>query len=216
MDGNGRWAKRRYLPRVFGHKQGVKTVKSIVKAADSLGIKVLTLYAFSTENWKRPQDEIDALFNLLLVFLKKEFDELNEKGVKLRILGDILKFPQNVQNEIKKVCKASSENCGLQLNIALNYGSRQEILRAYENMRKEGVENPTEEQFSSFLYTQGQPDPDLLIRTSGEMRLSNFMLWQMAYGEIYITDKFWPDFTKEDLKKAVEEYNKRDRRFGGI
>ena len=216
MDGNGRWAKKKFLPRVFGHKQGVKTVKNIVKAADSLGIKVLTLYAFSTENWKRPKDEINALFDLLLLFLKKEFAELKKNGVKLRILGDISKFPPNIQSEIEKTCKALNENPGLQLNIALNYGSRQEILRAYEILREKGIENPTEEQFSSFLYTQGQPDPDLLIRTSGEMRLSNFMLWQIAYSEIYVTNKFWPDFTKEDLQKAVEEYAKRERRFGGI
>jgi undecaprenyl diphosphate synthase len=216
MDGNGRWAKKRFLPRVFGHKRGVKTVKNIVKASDSLGIKVLTLYAFSTENWKRPHEEIDALFDLLLAFLKKEFSELNAKGVQLRILGDISRFPKNVQNEIEKACRASLQNSGLQLNIALNYGSRHEILRAYELMRKYGIENPTEEQFSSFLYTKGQPDPDLLIRTSGEMRLSNFMLWQMAYGEIYITDKFWPDFTKQDLEDAITEYHKRERRYGGV
>jgi undecaprenyl diphosphate synthase len=216
MDGNGRWAKKKYLPRAFGHKQGVKTVKNIVKAAGGFGIKVLTLYAFSTENWKRPEDEINALFKLLLAFLKKEFDELNKEGVKLRILGDISKFPEKIQREIEKACEVSSGNSGLQLNIALNYGSRQEILRAYGLMRAKNIENPTEEEFSSFLYTQNQPDPDLLIRTSGEMRLSNFMLWQAAYSEIYITEKFWPDFTKEELQKAIEEYNKRARRFGGI
>jgi undecaprenyl diphosphate synthase len=216
MDGNSRWAKKRHLPRVFGHKQGVKTVKNIVKAAHSLGIKVLTLYAFSTENWKRPETEINALFNLLIVFLKKEFDELNKKGVRLRMIGELSKFPQAVRKEIDNACKISKKNQGLQLNIALNYGARQEILRAFKEMSDKGIKNPSEDDMASFLYTCGQPDPDLLIRTSGEMRLSNFLLWQIAYSEIYITDKFWPDFSKEDLEKAVKEFNKRNRRFGGI
>jgi undecaprenyl diphosphate synthase len=216
MDGNGRWAKNRSLPRAFGHKQGVKTVKKIVKAADSLGIKVLTLYAFSTENWKRPQTEIKTLFSLLSKFIKKDLKEFHDSGVKLRILGDLSKFPEDMQTEIESVCKVTANNTGLQLNIALNYGARQELLHAFEEMLKQDIKKPTEEIVSSFLYTAGQPDPDLLIRTSGEFRISNFLLWQIAYSEIYITDKLWPDFTEHDLEEAIMEFQKRERRFGGI
>jgi undecaprenyl diphosphate synthase len=216
MDGNGRWAKQKSLPRIFGHKQGVETVKKIVKAANSLGIKVLTLYAFSTENWKRPQNEIEALFSLLSLFIRKEFKELNSLGVCLRILGDLSKFPENIKTEIEDVCKITSKNAGLQLNIALNYGARQELIRAFGEMLKRGVKNPTQEIVSSFLYTAGQSDPDLLIRTSGEFRISNFLLWQIAYSEIYVTDKLWPDFTKQDLEDAILEFQKRERRFGGL
>ena len=216
MDGNGRWAKQKSLPRIFGHKQGVKTVKEVVKAASSLGIKVLTLYAFSTENWKRPKTEIKGLFSLLLQFLKKELKEFHANGVKLRILGDLSKFPEKVRKELISACRLTSDNKGLQLNIALNYGSRQELIRAFTIMLKEGIKNPTEEDISSLLYTEGQPDPDLLIRTSGEMRISNFLLWQIAYSEIYVTEKFWPEFTREDLRKAVLEYQLRERRFGGL
>lgn len=216
MDGNGRWAKKRSLPRVFGHKQGVKAVKKIVKAADSIGIKILTIYAFSTENWKRPQFEIDALFSLLRQFIKKDLKELSGCGVKLRILGDLSKFPENIIKEIKATCEIMSKNTGLELNIALNYGARQEIIRAFKKMSKQGIKKPTEEIVSSLLYTNGQPDPDLLIRTSGEFRISNFLLWQIAYSEIYVTDKLWPDFTQHDLKEAVAEFQRRERRFGGI
>jgi undecaprenyl diphosphate synthase len=216
MDGNGRWAKKRALPRVFGHKQGVKTVKKIVKAASNLGIKVLTLYAFSTENWKRPQSEINLLFSLLMKFIKKELKELNDFDIRLRILGDLSKFPENIKNEIDRVCEITSKNTGFELNIALNYGARQELIRAFEEMSKQGIKKPTEEIVSSFLYTNGQPDPDLLIRTSGEFRISNFLLWQIAYSEIYITNKLWPDFTQQDLEAAISEFQKRERRFGGI
>ncbi|GHT38745.1 isoprenyl transferase [Endomicrobiia bacterium] len=216
MDGNGRWAKKRSLPRVFGHKQGVKTVKKIVKAADSIGIKIFTIYAFSTENWKRPQFEIDVLFSLLRQFIKKDLKELSGCGVKLRILGDLSKFPENIIKEIKAACKIMSKNTGLELNIALNYGARQELIRAFKKMAKQGIKKPTEEIVSSLLYTNGQADPDLLIRTSGEFRVSNFLLWQIAYSEIYVTDKLWPDFTQHDLKEAVAEFQRRERRFGGI
>ncbi|MCL2335270.1 MAG: isoprenyl transferase [Endomicrobia bacterium] len=216
MDGNGRWAKKKSLPRIFGHRQGVKTVKNIVKAADSLGIKVLTLYAFSTENWKRPAVEVKALFSLLVQFLKKEFAELNEKGVRLRILGDISKLPENARKELDKACKETAENSGLQLNIALNYGARQEIIRAFRSIAEKGITNPDEDDISNALYTAGQPDPDLLIRTSGELRVSNFMLWQIAYCEIYVTDRLWPDFSRKDLEEAIIDFQKRERRFGGI
>jgi undecaprenyl diphosphate synthase len=216
MDGNGRWAKKRALPRIFGHKQGVKTIKKIVKAASSLGIKVLTLYAFSTENWKRPKSEIKALMVLLKYFLSKEVDELNKEGVKLRALGDLSKFSEDIKIEIKKACDLTCNNTGLNLNIALNYGARQEILQAFEKMLKQGIKKPTEAILSSFLYTAGQPDPDLLIRTSGEFRISNFLLWQIAYSEIYIVDKLWPDFSKKDLESAIINFQRRQRRFGGV
>ena len=216
MDGNGRWAKKRALPRIFGHKQGVKTVRNIVKAASKLGIKVLTLYAFSTENWKRPKSEVKALFAMLVKFIKKDFQEFSEAGVRLRILGDLSKFPKDVKDAVLKVLKETKDNKGLELNIALNYGAREEILRAFSEMSKKGIKKPTEKDLSSFLYTAGQPDPDLLIRTSGEYRISNFLLWQIAYSEIYITNKLWPDFTAKDLEKAIKEYQTRERRFGAI
>jgi undecaprenyl diphosphate synthase len=216
MDGNGRWAKKRSLPRVFGHKQGVKTVKKIVKSASRLGVRVLTLYAFSTENWKRSKTEVGALFSLLLRFIKKDLKELSNTGIKLRILGDLSKFPQDLKSEILSVCKDTKNNTNLELNIALNYGARQEIVKAIEEILKQGIKKPTEEIVSSFLYTAGQPDPDLLIRTSGEFRISNFLLWQIAYSEIYVTNKLWPDFTPKDLEAAISEFQKRDRRFGGI
>ncbi|MDR1122524.1 MAG: isoprenyl transferase [Endomicrobium sp.] len=216
MDGNGRWAKKRSLPRVFGHRQGVKTVKKIVKSASRLGIKVLTLYAFSTENWKRPKTEVDALFSLLSRFIRKDLRELSGAGIKLRILGDLSKFPQDLKSEIFSICKGAENNTNLELNIALNYGARQEIVKAFEEMLKQDIKKPTEKIVSSFLYTAGQPDPDLLIRTSGEFRISNFLLWQIAYSEIYVTNKFWPDFTLKDLQAAISEFQKRDRRFGGI
>ncbi|MDR1086798.1 MAG: isoprenyl transferase [Endomicrobium sp.] len=216
MDGNGRWAKKKSLPRIFGHRQGIKTVKKIVKSASRLGIKVLTLYAFSTENWERPKTEIEALFSLLSQFVEKELKELASEGVKLRILGDLSKFPQNLKTKIISACKATQKNSDLELNIALNYGARQEIVRAIEEIVKQNIKKPTEEIISSFLYTAGQPDPDLLIRTSGEFRVSNFLLWQIAYSEIYITNKLWPDFTSQDLEIAISEFQKRERRFGGI
>ncbi|MDR3092400.1 MAG: isoprenyl transferase [Endomicrobium sp.] len=216
MDGNGRWAKKRSLPRAFGHKQGVKAIKNIVRAASSLGIKVLTLYAFSTENWKRPQSEIKILFSLLRQFIKKELKDLSSLGVKLRILGDLSKFPETIRIEVENARKTTSQNTGLELNIALNYGARQELIHAFKEMSKHGIKKPTEEIVSSFLYTAGQSDPDLLIRTSGEFRISNFLLWQIAYSEIYVTGKLWPDFTQQDLEIAISEFQKRERRFGGL
>jgi undecaprenyl diphosphate synthase len=216
MDGNGRWAEKRSLPRVFGHKRGVETVKKIVKAANSLGIRILTLYAFSTENWKRPQSEIKELFSLIMQFIKEELKELNNSGIKLRILGDLSKFPEDIRTEVENASRITSQNTGLELNIALNYGARQELIYAFEEMSKQNIKKPTEEIISSFLYTAGQSDPDLFIRTSGEFRISNFLLWQIAYSEIYVTDKLWPDFTQRDLETAVSEFQKRERRFGGL
>jgi len=216
MDGNGRWAKRKSLPRIFGHREGVRTIKEIVKAANSLGIRILTLYAFSTENWKRPQSEIKSLFSLIRRFIRKELKGLNDLGIRLRILGDLSKFPENIRTEIENACIITSRNIKFELNIALNYGARQELIRAFEIMIRQGIKKPTEEILSSFLYTYGQPDPDLLIRTSGELRVSNFLLWQIAYSEIYVTDKLWPDFTRDDLKTAIVAFQKRRRRFGGL
>jgi undecaprenyl diphosphate synthase len=216
MDGNGRWATRKMLPRIMGHRQGVQTIKNIVKTAHKLKIKVLSLYAFSTENWKRPKDEIATLFEILLIFIKKDFQEFIDNNVKLRILGDFSKFPPNVFKEINNVLEATKNNTGLQLNIALNYGAREELIYAFQKLSKKGIEKPTEQDISDVLYTSGQPDPDLLIRTSGEMRISNFLLWQIAYSEIYCTDTLWPDFSAEDFKDAIVSYQKRQRRFGGL
>lgn len=216
MDGNGRWAKSKFLPRFIGHTNGVKTVKNIVELSRKLNIKVLTLYAFSTENWQRPQEEISGLISLLITYLKSEIESMIKNQISFRILGDISRFPKEVQDEIANVCNKTKDNTGLVLNIALNYGARQEIIKAFKSLYENKIDNPTEEDISNSLYTKGLPDPDLLIRTSGEMRISNFLLWQIAYAEIYITNVLWPDFSEEEFYKAILEYQKRDRRFGSI
>lgn len=216
MDGNGRWAQNKFLPRFIGHTNGVKTVKNIVELASSINIKVLTLYAFSTENWKRPKDEIFGLMTLLGSYLKSELSSMIKNNVSFRVLGDTSKLPEEIQNEIANVCEKTKDNTGLILNIALNYGSRQEILKAVKNIIDKKIDNPTEKDISDNLYTSSLPDPDLLIRTSGEMRISNFLLWQIAYSEIYVTDVLWPDFSEEEFYKAIFEYQKRVRKFGGI
>jgi len=216
MDGNGRWAKSKFLPRFIGHTNGVKTVKNIVELSRKLNIKVLTLYAFSTENWQRPQEEISGLMSLLITYLKSEIESMIKNQISFRILGDISRFPKEVQDEIANVCNKTKDNTGLVLNIALNYGARQELIKAFKSLYENKIDNPTEEDISNSLYTKGLPDPDLLIRTSGEMRISNFLLWQIAYAEIYITNVLWPDFSEEEFYKAILEYQKRDRRFGSI
>ncbi|MGE4384293.1 MAG: isoprenyl transferase [Endomicrobiaceae bacterium] len=216
MDGNGRWAKSRFLPRFIGHTNGVKTVKNIVELTRKLNIKVLTLYAFSTENWQRPKEEISGLISLLMTYLKNEIDSMIKNKISFRILGDITKFPAEIQNEIINVCNKTKDNKDLILNIALNYGARQEILMAFEALYRDKIARPTEEDVSNRLYTKGLPDPDLLIRTSGEMRISNFLLWQISYSEIYITDVLWPDFSEKEFYKAILEYQKRSRRFGNV
>ncbi|MDD2524133.1 MAG: isoprenyl transferase [Endomicrobiaceae bacterium] len=216
MDGNGRWAKSKFLPRFIGHTNGVKTVKNIVELSRKLNIKVLTLYAFSTENWQRPQEEISGLISLLITYLKSEIESMIKNQISFRILGDISRFSKEVQDEIENVCNKTKDNSGLVLNIALNYGARQEIIKSFKSLYKNKIDNPTEEDISNCLYTKGLPDPDLLIRTSGEMRISNFLLWQIAYAEIYITNVLWPDFSEEEFYKAILEYQKRDRRFGSI
>ena len=216
MDGNGRWAKKKFLPRIIGHTNGVKTVKEIVQCARELNIKVLTLYAFSTENWIRPKDEVAGIMNLLKTHLKSELETMLSNKISFNVLGDISKFSKDLQDEIVNVMEKTKDNKEMTLNVALNYGARQELVRAFKLLQEKNVTDITEQDITDNLYTKGMPDPDLLIRTSGEMRISNFLLWQIAYSEIYITDVLWPDFTKEEFYKAIIEYQKRERRFGGI
>ena len=222
MDGNGRWAKSRNLPRQMGHKAGVETIRKIIKEADKLGIKYMTLYAFSTENWKRPKDEVSALMKLLVTYLKQEIDELHEKGVLINVLGDISKLPKECIDEINKSVEKTKNNKGITMNIALNYGGRDEIIHAIKgiiNDEKEGKINISEIDavlVNKYLYTANMPDPDLIIRPSGEQRLSNFLLWQCAYSEFWYSNINWPDFSENDLRKAIYDYQKRNRRFGGV
>lgn len=222
LDGNGRWAKKRGIPRNIGHREGAKTLEKVVLFCNEIGIKYLTVYAFSTENWKRPKEEVDALMKLLKEFLDGYQERLGKKNIKINILGDIRALPPDFQDEIIEVEKFSSKNSGLSLNIALNYGSRIEILNAVKdiaadlNNGKIKEDEITEERLSDYLYTKGNPDPDLLIRTSGEYRLSNFLLWQLAYTELWFDKVLWPDFSEQHLLSAIIDYQKRNRRFGGI
>ncbi len=217
MDGNGRWAQRRGLPRVAGHREGMASVRTLVQSCDDLGIAYVTVYAFSTENWKRPRPEVQFLMKLLIEFLRKEITELHRKQVRIRMLGQRDKIPAAVLKEIDKGVELTQGNTGLNLNFAFNYGGRQEILDAVAAWSRQRKRRPlTEETFASFLYTAGMPDPDLLIRTSGEMRISNFLLWQLAYAEIVVTPVFWPDFRQKHLIEALAEYQRRERRFGGV
>lgn len=222
MDGNGRWAKRRFMPRTMGHRSGMASLKKIVRTCDELGIAILTVFAFSTENWKRPREEVDYLMQLLVEFLRKELEELHRKNVRIRVLGNYDLVPLECQVEIKRALELTSHNTGLVFNIALNYGARQEIIEAVKEITTRVVNKElalgdlNEELFSSLLYTEGMPDPDLLIRTAGEKRLSNFMLWQIAYTELVVLDTLWPDLTPQDFKNAIIEYQQRDRKFGGL
>ncbi|MEN6324709.1 MAG: isoprenyl transferase [Syntrophomonas sp.] len=222
MDGNGRWAQKRLLPRTMGHRAGMGTLKEIVRACSDLGVEVLTVYAFSTENWKRPWEEVDFLMKLLVEFLRKEINELHQNKVRIKVLGDYNNLPQDCQLEIKDALQTTRDNPGLLLNIALNYGSRQEILDAIKTIAGKIAEGEitadsiSEATFSDLLYTKDVPDPDLLIRTAGEMRISNFLLWQIAYTELWITECLWPDFTKDDLLQAIFDFQQRDRRYGGL
>jgi len=222
MDGNGRWARRRGLPRVAGHRIGVKTVKEIVKACTNLGIKALTLYAFSVENWKRPKTEVKVLMGLLDVYCRREIPDLNKNNIRFNIIGRIEQLPASVQKGLKVAMDATRDNTGLILTLALNYGGRAEIIDAVKSVLQD-VKNGRvkageidEDLFSNYLYTKDLPELDLLIRTSNEMRISNFLLWQISYSELYITETLWPDFKKKNLEKAIEDYQKRDRRFGDI
>ena len=215
MDGNGRWAKKRGLPRIYGHRVGAQTVRQIVEACSELGVEALTLYAFSTENWARPKLEIQGLMQLLSFMLKKETDNLDKNGVRLRTIGRTDQLPEKVREELARSIKRLERNRGLVLNLALNYGGRQEIVDAVNRILESGAARVDEKALSDFLYTRGLPDPELLIRTSGEQRISNFLLYQTAYSEFYTTKVLWPDFHKKELYEAILDYQQRERRFGG-
>jgi len=222
MDGNGRWAKQRGLPRIEGHRQGAESARIIIRASGELGVKYLTLYAFSAENWNRPKDEVDALMKYLVHYLKTETSELNKNNVRLEVIGQIWRLPDNVQEHLRKSIQTLSKNNGLTLIMALSYGSRIEIVDAVRRIAEEtkkGKLEPAdinEAVISQHLWTRNFPDPDLLIRTSGEMRVSNFLLWQISYSELVITPTLWPDFRKPQFFEALEEYTRRHRRFGGV
>lgn len=220
MDGNGRWAKKRFLPRAAGHREGVNTVKSTIESCAKAGVKILTLFAFSSENWKRPKTEVVSLMDLFVASLEREVKRLVENGVRLQFVGDCKQFNQKLQDKIAEAEQATSMNSDFLLNIAANYGGRWDIVQACQTLCKQvndeklPVEEITEQKFSEYLSTALLPDPDLLIRTAGEQRISNFLLWQAAYTEFYYTDVFWPDFDEHQLKLALDEYSQRKRKFG--
>ena len=222
MDGNGRWAKQRHLPRVEGHRQGVESVRAVVRAAGEIGLKYLTLYAFSVENWNRPKDEVDTLMTYLARYLKNEIGELNRNNVRLEAIGQIYRLPEFVQEQLRKTKAALSRNNGLTLILALSYGGRTELVEAMRSIAekiKTGTIEPAEineEVIAQHLYTRNWPDPELLIRTSGELRISNFLLWQISYAELVVTPTLWPDYRKAQFYEALEEYTRRHRRFGGL
>ena len=222
LDGNGRWAKAKGMPRNYGHTAGARNVETVCQAAHDLGVKYVTMYAFSTENWNRPEGEVEALMKLLESYLKNCIKTADKNNMRVRVIGDTTRLSERFQERIRELEAASAKNDGLNLQIAINYGSRDEMTRAMRRMSEDvaaGKRKPeeiTESVFEEYLDTAGIPDPDLLIRTSGELRLSNFLLWQLAYSEFYFTDVPWPDFHKEELERAIEAYNKRDSRFGGL
>ena len=222
LDGNGRWAKAKGMPRNYGHAQGSKNVERICEEAWRMGIKYLTVYAFSTENWNRPDDEVNALMKLLRNYMKPCLKTAAKNDMKVRVIGDITRLDEDIQKRILELEEATKNNGGLNFQIAINYGSRDEMIRAIRKIAKDCVDGKVdpaeikEETFEQYLDTKGIPDPDLMIRTSGELRLSNYLLWQLAYTEFYFTDVPWPDFSKEELEKAIETYNHRDRRYGGV
>lgn len=222
MDGNGRWAKKRGLPRTAGHRAGIDAVRKIVRASGELGVSYLTIYTFSTENWGRPKLEVSMLMELLVEVTRREIRELNKNNVRLRAIGDLEKLPGKTRKVLLDGIDELSGNTGLTLNLAVNYGGRAEIVNAAKKFARDAAKNPSlvdsldEKEFGGYLYTHGSPDPELIIRTGGDCRISNFLLWQAAYAEIYITDTLWPDFDKECLVKAIEDYGMRDRRFGKV
>lgn len=222
MDGNGRWAKSRFMPRTYGHKVGVETIRKVVKECSRLGVKYLTLYAFSTENWKRPKDEVSALMGLLVKYLRNELEELHKNNVKILTIGDISKLPQACIEELDHAKEKTKDNTGLVMSLALNYGGRNDLVNAVKNISQEvvdgkiSVDDIGDDLISSHLSTKESPDPDLVVRTSGEQRLSNFLLWELAYSEFYFAEIHWPDFDEKELQKAIFAYQSRDRRFGGI
>ena len=216
MDGNGRWAIKRGKPRLFGHKAGIESFKRVIKACGELGIGVLSVFAFSTENWTRPQEEVDGIMNLITEFCEQDLDNAITNGVKVVTMGDLSKLPQKLHDSLNNVIEKTKNNNKLILNIGINYGARAEILRAVNNIIKDGIKECDEQTFNSYLYTANLPDPDLIIRASGEKRLSNFMLYQCAYSEFYFPKVHWPDFNKKVIEKAIKVYQKRNRRFGGL
>jgi undecaprenyl diphosphate synthase len=220
MDGNGRWAKRRHLPRIAGHRAGIKAVRQVVEACARLGVPYLTLYAFSAEYWKRPHTEVRLLMGLLRQYLKKEIGELNEHRIRLGVIGRIQELPAPVQEDLNEALEKTRHNNGLRLTLALNYGARAELVDAVRELLVtaggNGSDTINEATLSAHLYTRDLPDPDLLIRTSGELRVSNFLLWQIAYAELWITETLWPDFEKKDLFQAIVDFQKRERRYGGL
>lgn len=222
MDGNGRWAQRRGMPRTAGHSAGASNFRRIARYCSNIGIKYLTVYAFSTENWKRPKEEVDAIMNLFRDYLKEALTDFDKENIRTRFIGDVSVLDEDLRQLIARAEEASSKATGMTLNIAVNYGGRQEITRAARSLCEDvksgrlSPEEITEELFSQRIYTAGQPDPDLIIRPSGEQRLSNFMLWQAAYSELWYSDVLWPDFSPKDLERAIDDFNKRRRRFGGI
>ena len=222
MDGNGRRAKSRFMPRTYGHKVGVETIRKVVKECSRLGVKYLTLYAFSTENWKRPKDEVSALMGLLVKYLRNELEELHKNNVKILTIGDISKLPEACIEELALAKEKTKDNTGLVMSLALNYGGRNDLVNAVKNISQDLVDGKIslddidDNLISSHLSTNESPDPDLVVRTSGEQRLSNFLLWELAYSEFYFTDIHWPDFDEKELQKAIFAYQSRDRRFGAI
>ena len=218
MDGNGRWAKKRGLPRSAGHSAGADTLKKIVTECNNMGVKYITVYAFSTENWNRPKEEVEFLMNLLLDYLKNAEKTLSGENVVIRAIGSRKELSEEIKEQIVKTENFTKNNTGIVMNIALNYGGREEILNAVKQIKESDIstDDINEKVFSEYLYTKNQPDIDLLIRTSGEQRLSNFLLWQNSYSELWFTNKLWPDFSKKDLHSAIIDYQKRNRRFGGV
>lgn len=218
MDGNGRWAKQRHQPRLFGHRAGMKALHNTVRSASNLGIEVLTVYAFSTENWKRSREEVDGLMKIAVEYFFKEIDELNAENVKIQIIGDVAGLPEEVREAAENAMTKTADNTGMVFNVALNYGGRDEMVRAMRQIINDGfdAEEITEELISEYLYTKGLPDPDILLRTGGEKRLSNFLLWQSSYSEIFFDDIWWPDFDEEALKGIIAQFEQRDRRYGGV
>lgn len=222
LDGNGRWAKKRFMPRFMGHQEGMKRVVDIVQASSDIGVKYLSVYAFSTENWKRPEKEVNSLMDLLVYYVEIQLEKLKKNNVKVIALGDISIIPPKSKNAILKACEETKHNTGMTLNIAINYGGRDDIVNATRNIAYDiqngilNIEDIDEDIFRNNLYTNGQEDIDLLIRSGGEKRVSNFMLYQMAYAEFYFTDSLWPDFKEEQLYEAILEYQNRNRRFGGV
>lgn len=218
MDGNGRWALSRGLPRLAGHKAGTENLRRIIRASVEFGVKYLTIYAFSTENWGRPPEEVDGLMHILEDVIDRELAELNKEGVQLRHIGRLERLAPTLQEKVLDAIDLTKNNNRLILNVAFNYGGRDEIVQAIQHMMKDGVqpEKVTDEMVSHYMYTAGVPDPDLIIRTSGELRVSNFLIWQAAYSEWYITPTYWPDFDKEQYRRALEAFAQRDRRYGGV